>query len=70
MKICILAGSRLEALRFAAAQGWDQKYWFCPSNEDALAGMYFTLILRLPGFFELPYSYWSRIEQMALTRVR
>ena len=32
--ICILAGSRLEAERFAKSQEWDHTEWFCPLSVD------------------------------------
>lgn len=67
--ICILAGSRLDAERFAKSQFWNDNEWFY-GNEFTLVAHECRTILRLPTFFELPFSYWSRIEELANTRKR
>lgn len=64
--ICLLASNRMAALRFALSQDWDQKEFFSGTEETLrlMKGTEYT-ILRLPCFFELPFEYWSRIENMA-----
>jgi hypothetical protein len=34
--ICILAGNKLEAQRFAQTQEWDKSEWFCPLNKTEI----------------------------------
>lgn len=67
--ICILASNRVEAERFADGQHWDRAEWFY-GNEDTLLVVDKFTILRLPSFFELPFAYWSRIEDLARSRQR
>lgn len=59
--ICLLAGSRLEALRFAFGQQMKQDEWFCPeSHDDFMARTNFHVIV-LPGFANLPDSFRDRL---------
>lgn len=63
--ICLLAGSRLEALRFAFGQQLDKDEWFCPDTPDELRGKVNFHVLILPGFAELPESFRDRMYQIA-----
>lgn len=67
--ICLLAASKVDAIRFAAGQFWKKDEWFY-GDEHSLMVHDTYHIIRLPGFFELPADYWSRIDSLAVSRQR
>lgn len=67
--ICILAGNRHLAEQFAASQDWKKSEFFYGDERSLLT--YDTYhIYRHSSFFELPFAYWSRIEELARSRQR
>lgn len=63
--ICLLAGSRLEALRWSYGQQLDQKEWFCPDTYDEIHDKKDFHVITLPGFAELPERFRDKMYQLA-----
>lgn len=69
--ICLIAGNRLEAIRFARSQFWDDSEWFFPTDEYDLRhkSNFHVLVIGTAGQ-NVPSSYFERILSTAHERGR
>lgn len=63
--ICLLAGSRLEALRYAFGQQLKTAEWFCPDTYEEIMGRTDFHVITLPGFADLPERFRDKMYQLA-----
>jgi len=68
-KICILAGNREEAYRYARSQNLEQDQWFYPNNpNDLLFKTNFHVIVVGTAGQNFPPTIFEKIYQLALER--
>ena len=67
--ICVIAGNKLEAERYASSQNWEDTEWFYPASPEELRSRenFHVIVIGTAGM-NVPPAYFERVYQLALSR--